>query len=79
VEQQLINAVFENGAFRPLQPLRIAMRDGEHVRLRIEEEASATSIELATQVYDGLSTSDIDEIERAALDRTSFFSRQDQS
>lgn len=78
MEQQLINAVFENGAFRPLQPLRFAMRDGEHVRLRIEEE-SAKSIELATQVYDGLSTSDIDEIERVALDRTSFFSRQDES
>ena len=73
MEQQYIDAIFENGLFRPLQPLRVDVRDGEHVRLRIEDQPSATAIELAGDVYDGLSKSEIEEIERIALDHSDFF------
>lgn len=75
MNEQLVDAVFENGLFRPLEPLNINVRDGDHVRLRIEERGEVTSLDLAVHVYDGLSTSEIAEIERIALDRTNFFSR----
>jgi predicted DNA-binding antitoxin AbrB/MazE fold protein len=71
--QQLINAVFENGSFRPLEPLSIGVREGDRVRLRVEGSPEPTSIDLACRVYDGLSDAEIAEIERIALDRSSFF------
>ena len=77
MNQQLVNAIFENGSFRPLEPLHINVRNGDHVRLRIEEQGASTSIELAGKVYDGLSKSEIDEIERIALNRGNFFRTRD--
>jgi predicted DNA-binding antitoxin AbrB/MazE fold protein len=77
MDQQLISAVYENGSFRPLQPLPFAVNEGERVRLRVEESAENTCLELACQVYDGLSESDIADIERIALDRSTFFRNRD--
>lgn len=71
MDQQLIDAVFENGAFHPLEPLRVKVREGERLRLRLEERRERTSLDLACQVYDGLTESEIEEIERIALDRKS--------
>jgi predicted DNA-binding antitoxin AbrB/MazE fold protein len=72
---QTIEAVFEDGVFRPLTPIRENFPKGRPVRLSIESEESPSNIlALATQVYDGLSESQIKEIEEIALERADFFS-----
>jgi predicted DNA-binding antitoxin AbrB/MazE fold protein len=68
-----IDAVYENGAFRPLQPESVVVPNGQIVRLTIEDETEPEQLRLAAQVYEGLSASEIDEIEHIALDRSNFF------
>ena len=75
---QTIEAIFEQGMFRLVRPLRLPLRDGQRVRLVVEtEEATPDAIlELAASVYDGLSPEDINEVEQIALDRHDFFGDQ---
>ena len=68
--QQTLEAVYENGVFRPLE--KIEMAEGQLVRL-IVETLPEDLLELAAQVYEGLSDKEIDEIEQIALDRRPFF------
>ena len=70
---ETIEAIFENGILRPLQKLDIP----EHQRLSItinslEKQTPHDIIQLADQVFAGLSQEEIDEIEKIALDRTNF-------
>jgi predicted DNA-binding antitoxin AbrB/MazE fold protein len=72
--QESIDAIYEHGVFKPLKRLNIS--DGMRVRLIVETVSEADEmIALATQVYDGLSEKDIDEIEQIASDRRDFFKR----
>ena len=74
--KETIDAVYENGVFRPLKEPRIPQ--GKHVVLEIEVPESRTPAEvlkLATKVFDGLSESDIDEIASSPRERGSFFDR----
>ena len=70
--KQTIDAVYENGVFRPLTPPDVP--DGQRVQIVVEPSPAnhVDPVELAGQVYDGLSEDEIDEIERIALDRTNF-------
>ena len=71
---QTLEAVFENGVFRPLNTRDIAIPEGQQVRLIVEAvEAPSESLALATQVYDGLSEEQIEEIEKIILNRRPFF------
>ena len=70
--KRAIDAVYENGAFRPLQPDAVAMAEGQRVRITINDEGEPEALRLASHVYDGLSKEDIDEIEQIALDRSNF-------
>lgn len=67
-----IEAVFKNGAFRPVGP--IDLNDGQHVKISIEVSEN-DPLALIQEVYAGLSEEDIDEIEKVILDRRDFFSR----
>lgn len=69
--QQTIDAIYENGTFRPLQP--VSVDDGQHVRVTITYDGGANPLQLAARVYDGLSEGEIDRIEQIALDRSRFF------
>ncbi|MGH9936465.1 MAG: antitoxin family protein [Blastocatellia bacterium] len=73
--QQTVEAIYENGGFRLIDPVNLLFFEGQKVRLIIEPPAqSATSpLVLAAQVYEGLSDSQVEEIERIALDRNDFF------
>lgn len=72
---QALEAVFENGTFRLLEKPAVPLRDGQHVRLTVEAESTLEDVlELGEQVYAGLSEEVVDDIERIALDRRSFFS-----
>ena len=69
-----VNAVFEKGVFRPLEPLDQTVTEGQEVRLVVEiPESSKSILELVTQVYAGLSSEDINAIEQIALRRDNFF------
>ena len=72
-----VDAVYENGAFRPVGDTEISLSDGDRVRLTVEPILPNTGLDvlkLAAKVYAGLSGGDVAEIERIALDRTNFFS-----
>lgn len=68
-----IEAIYENGTFRPLQPDAVAVPNGQVVRLTIENVPESEPLKLAAHVYEGLSDRDIDDIEHIALERGKFF------
>ncbi|MBA2735987.1 MAG: antitoxin family protein [Pyrinomonadaceae bacterium] len=72
---QTIEAIYQNGMFKPLKPVSEKLLEGETVELVIKDKKLLPEemLELAGQVYEGLSEEDIDEIERIALDRSNFF------
>ena len=75
MQQQNFEAVFENGVLRPLANLQL--REGQSVKLTVENDSTLTPeemLQLAAQVYEGLSEQDIEEIEQIACKRSDFFS-----
>jgi predicted DNA-binding antitoxin AbrB/MazE fold protein len=72
---QIVDAVFEQGVFRPLGSPAVPIVEGQHVRLTVDtvDVRPAELLEAAAQVYAGLSEREIDEIEHIALDRRDFF------
>lgn len=73
---EAIEAVYENGVFRPLSPVSDSVVEGQHVRLAIEAaEDPQDSLELLRSVYSGLANEEIDEIEKIMLDRSNWSTR----
>ena len=71
---QTIEAIYQNGIFKPLNPIPESISEGEKVKLVVETEEDVNPIiKLAENFYEGLSEEDIDEIERIALDRSNSF------
>lgn len=70
---QTIEAIYQNGMFKPLNPVSESISEGEKVKLVVEIEETNPIMKLAENFYEGLSKEDIDEIERIALDRSNFF------
>ena len=71
---QAMNAVFENGVFRPLDTMAASIPEGKVVKLLVETEPSANDpLSLAMQVYDALSPEEVREVEQIALNRDHFF------
>ena len=72
---QTIEAIYQNGMFKPLNPVSEEITDGKKVEITINDKKLSPEemLELASQVYEGLSEEDIDEIEKIALDRSNFF------
>ena len=72
---QTIEAIYQNGIFKPLKPILQEIAEGEKVKLVVETEDEEINpiTKLAENFYEGLSKEDIEEIERIALDRSNFF------
>ncbi len=70
---QIIEAIYQNGIFKPLNPVSDSISEGEKVKLVVEIEEANPIMKLAENFYEGLSEDDIDEIEKIALDRSNFF------
>lgn len=70
---EVVEAVFQDGAFRPTRPFSSAITEGQSVRLVIEVESAPDVLILASAVYEGLSAEEIAEVEHIALDRSDFF------
>lgn len=70
MRMQVIEAVFEAGTFKPIRPLKPALAEGQRVRIVVElPEESASLLDLATRVYEGLSEQEMAEVEEIALSR----------
>jgi predicted DNA-binding antitoxin AbrB/MazE fold protein len=72
---QVIDAVFSEGHFKPLNGARLPLAEGQRVRLIVETppDSDKDLVELAGQVYEGLSDQQVHEIETIAVDRNNFF------
>lgn len=66
-------AIFENGVLKPVTPL-LHIPEHKRVHLIIQEEVEEPSdiLSLASKVYNGLSPSDIEDMEKISLDRSHF-------
>ncbi len=68
---QPLDAIYENGVFRPLQPIGHEIKEGEKVSLRVHTVADALqALEELTHIFDGLPEEEIQEIENIALKRS---------
>ena len=74
--KQILEAVYENGVFTPRKKPYVL--NGQCVRIIIEipSDTNGDILQLAADVYAGLSDEDIKEIEGIALDRTHFFAER---
>lgn len=74
---EFVDAIYESGAFRPIDAASIELPEGARVRLAVQPSPISTDefLELAASVYEGLSEQDIKEIEEIATDRSIFFSK----
>lgn len=73
-----LDAVFEDGVLKPVQPLELA--EGERVRVTVERAGTAPADEilaLASSVYEGLSADELDQIEAMAKRRPFFEAASD--
>ncbi len=71
---ETIEAVYEDGSFHPIAPVEMTFTEGQKVRLVIEPiEKPEDILELAAQVYEGLSDEQIDSIEQHSRRRENFF------
>jgi predicted DNA-binding antitoxin AbrB/MazE fold protein len=72
--QHTIEAIYEDGAFRPVHRVSLAITEGQRVRIIIDDEGEPEALRLVASVYNGPAGADIDDSERIALARGSFFS-----
>ena len=70
---QTIDAIYENGAFRPLAYPPPQFAEGQQVRIVVETNTPDEILAMAKEVYAGLSEQDVRQVEQIALDRSSFF------
>lgn len=72
--RQTIKARYHDGVLLPLEPLALA--DEAEVQVTVDTTAAMSADEIlrrAAQVYQGLTTDQIAEVETIALDRRQFF------
>jgi len=72
---QTIRAIFENGVFRPLDPDKLEIAEGQQVQINVpvyipDLQEIEESMSLLTSVLDGLTPQEVDEFERIALNRS---------
>ena len=70
---QSLEAVFENGVFRPITQPAQPLVEGQRVRLTMELPEPEETLRLATDVFTGLSVEQMNTIEQIILDRSRFF------
>lgn len=72
--RQVVEAIYENGVFRPLKAPELS--EGQEVQLIIQSKDQIEPdqmLQLAAEVYQGLSDQQIQDVEQIALDRQPFF------
>ena len=56
-----------------INPANLIIEEGQRVKIVVESDELPAVLQLATQVYDGLTSEEIAEVEKIALDRRDFF------
>ncbi|MDQ3928438.1 MAG: antitoxin family protein [Chloroflexota bacterium] len=77
MQEETIAAIYENGTFRPLDPVDGSISEGQRVDIVVRPVANDTPtpdeiLALAAKVYEGLSEEEINEIEKIALERSNW-------
>jgi predicted DNA-binding antitoxin AbrB/MazE fold protein len=75
--QQIVEAVYENGIFRPLKVPELS--EGQEVQLIIQSKrkiSPSQMLQLASEVYQEFSAEQIQDIEQIALERRNFFEEE---
>jgi predicted DNA-binding antitoxin AbrB/MazE fold protein len=75
VNDQTIEAVFENGVFRPLDPVNGSIVEGQRVQLTVRADKATDEedpLAMLTNFWEGMSEEEIQEIERIMLDRSNW-------
>jgi predicted DNA-binding antitoxin AbrB/MazE fold protein len=67
-----IEAIFENGVLKPASPLDLSEHKKVTLVIKDDNEETPNILSLASMVYEDLSPSDIEDIEKLALDRSHF-------
>lgn len=67
-----VEAIFENGVLKPVAPLHIPEHKLVHLIIQEDVEEPSDILSLASSVYNGLSPSDIEDMEKISLDRSHF-------
>lgn len=72
---QTVDAIFKDGTFKPIDNGSLDLSEGQRVKLTIDVPAKGRVdlLELAGEVYAGLSEREIAQVEKVALDRSKFF------
>ncbi len=72
---QTVEAIYQNGMFKPIKPMLEEISEGEKVIINIKskEENANEIMKLAENFYEGMSEKDINEVEKVMLDRSNFF------
>ncbi|MEZ5425720.1 MAG: antitoxin family protein [Pyrinomonadaceae bacterium] len=66
---QTIQAIFEDGVFKPLYPITLKLAEGEKVRITIEKkENSDENLSLNQKYFKGLSEEYLDDVITHALE-----------
>lgn len=77
-QTQTIEAIYENGTFRPIDPLDGSIDEGQHVQLTVRVVTGADGedpLGMLTNFWDGMSEEEIEEVESIMLDRSNWRSR----
>jgi predicted DNA-binding antitoxin AbrB/MazE fold protein len=75
--KQFVDAIFEDGVFRPVLPVELPA--GERVRVEIEVQPKVDVEKMLAEfqkVYEGFTPEEIDELEKVILDRSNFSRRE---
>ena len=73
-----IEAVYDHGVLRPLDPAALPLSDGERVRVTVDTGKPATDpLTLLTTLLDGMSDEQVRQFQEVALDRRWFSERPD--
>ncbi len=72
---QTIEAIYQDGMFKPITPVSEEITEGKQVTLSIKtkQESANEILKAVENFYEDLSESDIAEIESVMLDRSNFF------
>jgi predicted DNA-binding antitoxin AbrB/MazE fold protein len=75
--KQFVDAIFEDGVFRPVLPVELPA--GERVRVEIDVTPKVDVERVLAEfreVYEGFTPEEIEELEKAILDRSNFSRRE---
>jgi predicted DNA-binding antitoxin AbrB/MazE fold protein len=72
--KQTLDAVYEKGVFRVIDPQEVAIPEGQRVRVSFEvsPDEQDDPLEMLDNFYEGMSEEDIAEIEKIMLDRSNW-------